>query len=248
MISSLRRRVIRSVAVAFGALLITGASVSASPIEPGEPTEAPIDGDGPPPLVPAPQGCDAPEPADVAFVGTAVAKDFEKVRYEIKQLRAGTATGSAIDGLIDVLYFEDVKFIDIGVDYLVGARFDPEIGTMFSTVRPPEPLFGGNDVIGLNDSDLECPVFDDPVRTLHPDGTGVDSGVLSPLFDNKRTVLATLGVPTALAFALIIGLILLRALWMVAFKGIFELGRAAVTPTPDHRAVRVREHRADEPT
>lgn len=199
-------------------------------------------------LLDVPVGCVVPDAADVAFVGTAVAKDFEKVRYEIVQLRAGSISGYSIDGLVDVLYLEDAKFIDLDEDYLVGARFDPDFGALFSTVRPAEPLFGGNDVIGLEDTDVECPVIDDPVRTVQPDGTSVDSGVISPLLDNKRTLFATIGVPTAIAFAVVIGLVLLRKVWHYFLTGIFELGRAAVTPAPDHKSIRVREHREGEAT
>ncbi len=199
-----------------------------------------------PGLLDVPVGCAVPDPADVAFIGTAVAKDFEKVRYEIVQLRAGSISGYSIDGLVDVLYLDDAKFVDLDENYLVGARFDPDFGALFSTIRPDEPLFGGNDVIGLEDTDVECPVIDDPVRTVHPDGTSVDSGVLSPLLDNKRTLFATLGVPTAIAFAVLIGLVSLRQAWRYFLMGVFELGRAAVTPAPDHASIRVREHRDGE--
>lgn len=234
------RRLLRcSVAVAAVGLSLGASSAHAAP----EP--APADDSG---FIVVPVGCPVPPSADVAFVGTAVAKDFEKVRYEIVQLRAGSITGYSIDGLVDVLYLDDAKFIDLDEDYLVGARFDSDFGALFSTVRPAEPLFGGNDVIGLNDTDVECPTIDDPVRTVLPDGTSVDSGVISPLLDNKRTLLATLGVPTAIAFAVLIGLVLLRKVWHLFLKGIFELGRAAVTPTPDHKSIRVREHRQGEST
>jgi hypothetical protein len=241
------RRILLGLAVAIAVLAPSpvAAHQVAAP-EPPPPTSLAPDEDRAP-LVPVPVGCSSPEPADVAFVGLAVAKDFEKVRYEIVQLRAGSATGNAIDGLVDVLYLEDAKFLDVGEEYLVGARFDPEYGQLFSTVRPPEPLFGGNDVIGLDDTDTDCPVIDDPVRTLKTDGSSVDSGVLSPLFDDKRTLLATLGVPSAIAFGVILALVLLRYVWGFALKGIFELGRAAVTPAVDHRAIRVRAHRHDDP-
>lgn len=238
------RQLIRGVFLGVGVLLAVATAADAAP----GPPAPPVDDGGRTPLIPVPIGCPSPDPADVAFIGEAIAKDFEKVRYEIIQLRAGTATGNAIDGLVDVLYFDDTKFVDVGEQYLVGARFDAEFGQLFSTVRPNEPLFGGNDVIGLNDTDIECPVLDDPVRTLRPDGTSVDSGVLSPLFEDKRKLLATLGVPTAIAFAVIIGLVLLRSVWWLALKGIFELGRAAVTPTTDHRAIRIRTHRPDDPS
>ena len=226
-----------------GALVTFLAAPSAAAAPP--PPDNPIPEDVGSGLISIPPGCVVPGAADVVFVGTAVAKDFEKVRFEIIQLRAGSASGYAIDGLIDVLYLEDAKFLDVDEEYLVGARFDPELGGLFSNVRAPEPLFGGNDVIGLNDTDVECPVIDDPVRTLQPNGESVDSGVVTPLFRDKRLLLATLGVPVAIAFAVVIGLVLLRNVWGLVIKGIFELGRAAVTPAPDHTSVRVREHRTD---
>lgn len=234
------KRLLRcSIAVAAVGVLCGGPTASAAP----DPIDVPVDDTG---LIDVPAGCPVPPAADAAFIGTAVAKDFEKVRYEIVQLRAGSVTGYSIDGLVDVLYLDDAKFVDLDQDYLVGARFDPDFGALFSTVRPSEPLFGGNDVIGLNDTDVDCPTIDDPVRTVLPDGTSVDSGVITPLLEDKRTLLATFGVPTAIAFAVLFGLVLLRKLWHYLLKGIFELGRAAVTPTPDHKSIRVREHRQGE--
>jgi hypothetical protein len=41
----------------------------------------------------------------------------------------------------------------------------------------------------------------------------------------------------------VLALVVLRTFGGVAFRGFFQLGRAAITPVPDHRAVRVRAHR-----
>jgi hypothetical protein len=225
-------------AAAMAVMSATSVSAAPEPV-PGDPTAD----DGR--LVPVPLGCTAPAPADVAFVGTAVGKDDldQFVRFRIDQLRAGSANRWAVDGLIDVRYGIDYRFIDEGEQYLVGAGYDAEYGRLSSTVSPATPLFGGNDVIGLDDASIECPVFDDPVRTLNVDGSSVDSGVLSLLFDDRRLLAATIVVPTAIALAVMLGLVLLRFLWGAALKGVFELGRSAVTPTVDHRAVRIRSHR-----
>jgi hypothetical protein len=219
---------------ALGAALVPSAA-SAAP-------DGPAGGDSG--LVPVPAGCTAPEPADLVFVGTVVGVDHlnQFVRYQIDQLRAGSASKWAVDGLIDVRYGDDYRFVDEGQQYLVGAAFDPEYGRLSSTVRPAAPLFGGNDVIGLDDASVDCPDLEQPVRTLHVDGTSVDSGVLSLLFDDRRLLAATVLVPTAIAFAALIALVLVRMLWGLAMKGVLELGRSAVTPTTDHRAVRVRAH------
>lgn len=223
--------VVSAVVVLFG-----GATAGAAPDEPAEDQER---------IVPVPAGCTAPDPADVVFVGTATGKDHRDqfIRYRIDQIRAGSARNWAVDGLIDIRYGDDYRFIDEGQQYLVGAGFEPEYGRLSSTVRPPTPLFGGNDVIGLEDAAIECPEFEDPVRTLHIDGTSVDSGVLSLLFEDRRLLAATVFVPTVIAFAALIVLVLVRVLWGAAMKGVMELGRTAVTPTLDHRAVRIRAHR-----
>ena len=214
-------------------------SANAGP-PPDEPT-------GPVPLIPVPAGCPTPQAADVVFVGTMAGKDdiTQIVRFRIDQLRAGSAGPWAIEGLIDVRYGEDYRFLVEGEQYLIGAGFDPTYGALSSTVRPAAPTFGGNDVVGVNDTAVECPAIDDPIRTLNVDGTSVNSGVLSLLLDDRRLLVATLAVPIALAFAALLALVVLRVFGVLAVRGVFDLGRAAVTPVPDQRAVRVRRHRAE---
>jgi hypothetical protein len=233
-----------AVACAGIGLSSTGSALAAPP-----PVPDPTPGTGQQSLIPIPVGCFRPEPAAVVFVGTMTGKDdvTQVVRFRIDRLRAGSASPWAIDGLIDVRYGDDYRFLVKGDQYLIGAGFDPVYGALASRVRPPEPDFGGNDVIGVDDSDVECPELDDPVRTLNVDGTSVDSGVLSLLTDDRRLVLATLAVPTALAFAALLALVVLKVFGKLAIGGVFQLGRAAVTPVHDHRAVRVRSHRSVEP-
>ncbi len=67
--------------------------------------------------------------------------------------------------------------------------------------------------------------------------------MLSLLVEDRRLLLATLAVPAAIVFAVLLALVVLRVFGRLAFRGVFQLGRAAVTPVPDHRAVRVRTHR-----
>jgi hypothetical protein len=196
-------------------------------------------------LIPIPVGCPVPAQADAVFTGTMIGKDdvTQVVRFRIDQLRAGSVDPWAVNGLIDVRYGPDYRFLAEGDQYLIGVGLDPTYGVPASTVRPPEPNFGGNDVVGVDDVDVDCPRVDDPIRTLQVDGTSVDSGVLSLMTDDRRLLLATLAVPAAIVFAVLLGLVVLRLFGGLAFRGVFQLGRAAVTPVPDHRAVRVRTHR-----
>ena len=232
-------------AFSFGA----GAAEAAAPppVEPAPtPGGAPQPGAQPEWLIPVPVGCPAPTQADAVFTATMIGKDdvTQVVRFEIDQLRAGSAAPWEISGLIDVRYGPDYRFLVNGEQYLVGVGLDPTYGLPASTVRPPEPTFGGNDVVGVDDIAVDCPALDDPIRTLQVDGTSVDSGVLSLMTEDRRLLLATLAVPAAIVLVVLLGLVVLRAFGAVAFRGIFQFGRAAVTPVPDHRAVRVRTHRA----
>ncbi len=200
-------------------------------------------------LIQIPAGCPPVERADVAFVGTVLAKDefVEKgtVRWQIDQVRAGNAAPFSVDGVVDVRYGPDSQYLEIGQEYLVSAKFDPSIGTLTSKVSPDAPLFGGDAVVGLEDTETVCPVVDDPVQTINLDGTPVETGLLTPLTADKGLLLATIAVPAVIVGLALIGLVLLRRLLDVGFRGIFALGRAAVVPSGDHRAARVRRHAAD---
>jgi hypothetical protein len=249
----------KGVLVAAGVALMPSAAVFAAPVEPGTPT--PVVPDPPDPSAPAPEpevvsdpgslvqvpaGCPVPAPADVAFVGTVIGKDefVQKgtVRYQIDQVRAGNASPYSIDGVIDVRYGPDSQYLELESQYLVAAAVDPRIGALGSKVAPEALLFGGDAVVGLEDTEVECPVIDDPVMTLNLDGTPIESDLLKPFFEDKRLLLATIAVPAAIAAVALIGLVLLRRLMDIGFHGIFALARAAVTPSPDHRASRVRRH------
>lgn len=223
----------------------------ASPVDAGvEPPEPPAAEGAEDSLIPVPPGCPVPVPADVAFVGTVLDKDglIEKgtVRYQIDQIKAGDATPFSVRGVIDIRYGPDSKYLDIGEQYLVGASVDPSIGVLASKVSPDTPLFGGDAVIGLEDTAVECPTLDDPTITLNVDGSAVDSGLLTPLFADRTLLLATIGVPAAVVGLALVGLVLLRRLLELGFRGIFALGRQAVSAKPDHKVVRVRNHRDPE--
>ena len=249
----------KGVLVAVGVVLVPSADALATPVVPDPP--APVVPDPPDPVTPAPEidavsdpgslvqappGCPVPAPADVAFIGTVIGKDefVQKgtVRYRIDQIRAGNAAPYSVDGLIDVRYGPDSQYLEAETQYLVSAAVDSSIGVLGSKVAPEALLFGGDAVIGLEDVEVECPVIDDPVMTLNSDGTPIDSGLLKPFFEDKRLLLATLGVPAAIVALALVGLVLLRRLMDIGFSGIFALARAAVTPSMDHRAARVRRH------
>lgn len=184
------------------ASLASPALVEAQPPPPTDPA-APA---GRVPLVEVPVGCPIQPLPDVVFVGTVVASDFRTVRFRIDQARAGDISQFAAGDLVDVRYAIDAKYLRDGSQYLIAARYDPEISSLRSRVRPEQPIYGGDEIIGATESELECPDTTDPLRTMHVDGAKVDSGLLAPLVDERQGLLRALLVPLIVVFGAVFAL------------------------------------------
>ncbi len=194
--------------------------VGSTPAGPSGPiaTVAPASGSAPGDLVIVPAGCASAPPAAAVFAGTLQARGAESARFHVEQVRAGSLDGFALGDLVDVGYGSDVRYLDDGESYLVGVAADAQSGRLTSKVREPQPLFGGDAVIGINDSDVSCPAIEDPVRTLHADGTALDVGVLTPLHGSKRRLLRAILRPLLLAFAALAVLAAIKLLGQAAFR------------------------------
>lgn len=193
--------------------------------------------DGPStPLIVAPPGCAVPQTEQAVFIGTLLVSDAVTARFRVDQIRSGTVEGFAVNGMVDVRYGDEVRFLEPNTRYIVGAGTDPVSGVLVSRVRPAAPLFGGNDVATADDSDVECPSIEDPVRTLTMGSTSIDSGVLTPLAGAKGDLLLAIVQPFGIAFAVLVGLVALKLL-------IFALGRMIRDlNAPVERVRRDREH------
>lgn len=168
------------------------------------------------PLIPVPPGCEAPVVPHVVFVGTAVERDVRSVRFRVESVRAGGAAPfAAVDPLtgavlVDVRYGLDTQILDVGSTYLVSAAVDPDLGVLFSRVTEPVEDFGGDEVIGVSESDLDCPDFEDPVQTLRPDGTGIDHGLFDGFLGARSRLALSVLIPFAAAFAVVFLLAMFR--------------------------------------
>lgn len=180
---------------------------------------APVPGD---PVEPA-AGC-PPEPeARAVFVGRIEAVDWRAARFSVLEVRAGSLEGFEVGGLVDVDYLEDLRFLEVGERYIVGAGVDPFTRRLISKVREPAPRFGGNQVVALDE--LECPVYEDPIRTLDLDGTPVESGVLTPLFGEGRALARALVLPLLWAFTALLALAGLKAFLVWLIRGLTRSSR-----------------------
>lgn len=175
-------------------------------------------------------GC-PPEPeARAVFVGRVEATDWRAARFFVVQVRAGSLEGYEVGGLVDVDFLEDLRFLEIGESYVVGAGVDPFTRRLVSKVREPAPRFGGNQVVALDE--VECPVYQDPVRTLDLDGTPVESGVLTPLYGEGRALARALVLPLVWAFTALLALAGLKAFLVWLIRGLTGSSR---TPPPSAR-------------
>jgi hypothetical protein len=181
------------------------------------PSPDPAAATGRTPLVEIPVGCPIQPLPDVVFVGTVTASDYRTARLRIDQSRAGDITQFAAGELVDVRYGIDTKYLHEGRQYLIAAVFDTDIGGLRSRVKPDEQIYGGDEIIGATESDLVCPEIVDPMRTIHVDGSSVDSGLLSPLVDDRQGMLRALLIPVVLVVGAVFGLAAIR--WILTGFG-----------------------------
>lgn len=207
-----------------------------TPIEGGGIVDGAVVPDAPPPvaqpLIPVPEGCEPAPTAHVVFLGTVIDRDFRTIRFAVDQVRAGRTEPFAArlgrggtGEVIDVRYGLDVQHLADGRQYLVGAVVDPDLGVLVSRVEPEVENFGGDEVIGVSETDVDCPVFDAPGITVHPDGSAVEGSMLDPFFDAKWRVAAAVMVPFGLACAALFGLSALRLSINGLVRGAFRVVR-----------------------
>lgn len=205
----------------FGILLLLAAALLAAPGPAEAQTPPPSDpaqpATGRVPLVEVPVGCQIQPLPDVVFVGTVVAADYRTVRFRIDQARAGDIAQFAAGELVDVRYGIDAKYLTEGRQYLIAALYDPEVLSLRSRVRPEQQIYGGDEIIGATESELECPEIVDPLRTMHVDGRSVDAGLLTPLVDERQGLLRALLVPIIVAVGAVFALASVR--WILTGFG-----------------------------
>ncbi len=177
------------------------------------------------PLIVSPPGCVVPPPALAVFRGRVINIDDPPTtaQFRVLSMLSGTLEGHASTNRVLVVYGQEASFLEIGVEYIVGVRLDLDTDRLVSKILRPAPLFGGDAVIGVDDSDLECPHVEDPMSTLLSDGSGVESGVLTPLQDSGSSLLIAIVQPLAIALAVLIALVLVKSLIVSMGRSLREL-------------------------
>ncbi len=166
-----------------------------------------------------PTGCPTPDKPQMVFIGDLISLGNSTAIYQVLQVRAGVPAGYVTGDRVEVRYGQDVKFLEIGNRYLVGAASDTYSPILISKVREEAPLFGGDAVIGVGDAG-SCPRIEDPIRTLNEDGSTIDTAVLSPLRDSLPVVVVLLLFAVALSLALLLAAVLMRTMVRGAARGL----------------------------
>ena len=171
-------------------MLLAAAAVPASALPSAAVAqEEPAPPPGRQPLVDVPVGCPIQPLPDVVFVGTVVDSDYRTVRFRIDQFRAGDIGQFASGGSSTSGTASTPSTSTRAINTSSARCYDPNIESLRSRVQPEAPTFGGDEIIGATESELECPELVDPMRTMHADGSSIDSGVLSPFFGDRDGLL-----------------------------------------------------------
>ena len=179
------------------------------------------------PLAVLPAGCVAPSPPVAVFEGVITDAVATTARFRVTRVLAGSLQGYEFGEVVDVRYGDETRFLDVGGTYVVGAGASAADGALVSTVREAAPLFGGDAVVGLNDNDVDCPTLDDPVRTLLPNGSSVDTGVLAPMRGNGKSILGAVLRPVGVALLVLLALVLVKHLLFATGRALRDLGTGA---------------------
>jgi hypothetical protein len=197
------------------------------------------------PLVVVPAGCAATPAPTAVFVGTLAAADSTTGRFAVQEIRAGSLDGYAVNTIVDVRFDDDIRYLHIGEQYLVGVLPDQLTHVLHSKVRSPAPLFGGDAVIGVNDTDVRCPRIEDGVKTLLVDGTEVDTGVLAPLKTAKRSIVKAIVKPLVAGILVLIVLAAMKLLIFAMVRAARERDQDDDGPVP-YEVPRDRQHADDD--
>ena len=137
--------------------------------------------------------------------------------FSVVQVRGGSLGAYVNAGAISIRYAErETRFLQVGTTYLVGAGGSELFSTLESKVRAKKQLFAGDAVVGIDESDKPCPVIEDPVLTLLPNGQPINAGVFSLLGNARGGLLRALVLPLLFILVFLVGLVITKRLFVGA--------------------------------
>lgn len=170
-----------------------------------------------------PASCTVPEALRSVFVGEVSRIEANFVLYDVVSERYGTVGDLVRNGVLTVRYpIDDVQYLEAGRRFLVGAVAAPsgirgDVPVLESKVRVPPDMFGGDAVAAAQR--VSCPDYEDPVRTLQPNGDPIDTGLLRPLLRDRAGLLRAVLLPIGAGLGILFLLAATRFLIRGAIRG-----------------------------
>ena len=170
-----------------------------------------------------PASCTVPEALRSVFVGEVSRIEANFVLYDVVSERYGTVGDLVRNGVLTVRYpIDDVQYLEAGRRFLVGAVAAPsgirgDVPVLESKVRVPPDMFGGDAVAAAQR--VSCPDYEDPVRTLQPNGDPIDTGLLRPLLRDRSGLLRAVLLPIGAGLGILFLLAATRFLIRGAIRG-----------------------------
>jgi hypothetical protein len=143
------------------------------------------------------------DPPAAVFVGEVTARGDVTATFAVTEMRQGTLPTKTID----VDYPDDARFLHIGQRYLVSASADPESQRLMSKIRRPR-----------NEGLTPACTAKDLVVTKKADGTKIDTGVFAGMHGRWGSVLLRILLPAAVAFAVLLALVLVKRVLLFGFR------------------------------
>ena len=171
-----------------------------------------------------PPGCEPLPAPEVVFVGRLTAAAGGIGRFQVEAVRSDPDGVLAIGRKVDVELDNDLRFLALDHEYLVAAEAGGAPG-LRSKVHVAEPLFGGDQVVGVDDPTAECPVLADPITVRRSDGGAVDTGVLSGFFDDKRGIAMAFLRPAGVVLAFFVALLLVKYVFIMVWRAAARVRR-----------------------
>lgn len=168
--------------------------------------------------------CVPPVAPDVVFVGRLISASAGTGTFVVSGVRSDPKGFLGLGRAVEVRIGADVRFLGENESYLVAAEHTPD-NAFRSKVRQPLPVFGGDQVVGVDDFGAKCPALSDPIVVRNGDGSAIDTGVLTAFLDDRRGIALAILKPVLWVALGLVALWALKRLVVYATRGLGEMFR-----------------------
>lgn len=158
----------------------------------------------------------------MVFVGRIIDAAGGVGRFVVTTIRSDPKQMLAVGRPVDVRIGADLRFLVYNERYLVAAEHTPD-NALRSKVRQPLPVFGGDQVVGIDDFGPQCPALSDPIVLRNDDGSAIDTGLASGFVDDRRGITRAIVIPVLAVLGALVVIWGIKRLVVYATRGLGEM-------------------------